>query len=152
MFYNGSWGTVCDDQFDHNAAAVVCSKLGYERYFKFCRKIKKIKIMIKKFPQLTKDFILSSTAQVRTRNTFGSGNGTIVLDNVVCNGHETGLDKCRHNPPGVSDCSHGEDVGVVCSAGKVQLTSSHPQVLLKLMENLYLHSASILFLCRVHAR
>lgn len=47
VFYNGFWGTVCDDQFDHNAAAVVCSKLGYERYFKFCRKIKKIKTMIK---------------------------------------------------------------------------------------------------------
>lgn len=49
VLYNGSWGTVCDDQFDHNAAAVVCSKLGYERSLKFCRKIKKIKIMIKNF-------------------------------------------------------------------------------------------------------
>ena len=63
-------------------------------------------------------FNSSSTAQVRPHNIFGSGNGTIVLDNVVCTGHETGLDKCQHNPPGVSDCSHGEDVGVVCSAGK----------------------------------
>lgn len=95
--------------------------------------------------------LFSSTAQVRTRNTFGSGNGNIVLDNVVCNGHETGLDKCRHNPPGVSDCSHGEDVGVVCTAGRNCLRH-HPVVLLNLMENLYLHHAPILFLCRVHAR
>jgi hypothetical protein len=32
VFYNGSWGTVCDDNFNQSAAAVVCSSLGYERY------------------------------------------------------------------------------------------------------------------------
>lgn len=32
VFYNGSWGTVCDDNFNQSAAAVVCSHLGYERW------------------------------------------------------------------------------------------------------------------------
>lgn len=32
VFYNGAWGTVCDDKFDRNAAAVVCTRMGYERY------------------------------------------------------------------------------------------------------------------------
>lgn len=41
VFYNGFWGMVCDDKFDYNVVVVVCLKLGYERYFKFCRKIQK---------------------------------------------------------------------------------------------------------------
>lgn len=29
MYYRGSWGTVCDDYFDNNAATVACRSLGY---------------------------------------------------------------------------------------------------------------------------
>ena len=29
MFYNGVWGTVCDDHFDRKAAAVACHMLGF---------------------------------------------------------------------------------------------------------------------------
>ena len=30
VFADGSWGTVCDDNFDANDAVVVCRMLGYE--------------------------------------------------------------------------------------------------------------------------
>lgn len=45
---------------------------------------------------------------------FGSGNGDILLDNVVCQGNETSLLECDTNPVGQHDCDHSEDAGVRC--------------------------------------
>ena len=84
VYYNGIWGTVCDDAFTHAAARVVCYMLGYGRIGRFIR------------------------------NLYGAGSGTIWLDDVVCTGWETNIANCQHNSWGSHNCGHGEDVSVSC--------------------------------------
>ena len=42
------------------------------------------------------------------------GNGTIWLDDVRCQGHESDLEDCDHSPWAEHDCDHNDDVGVQC--------------------------------------
>ena len=86
MYYNGQWGTVCDDSFDNiNDANVVCRQLGYQGAW-----------------------------YIYTSAFYGRGRGPIWLDNVDCTGTETSLHDCSHNGIGINNCRHKQDVGVVC--------------------------------------
>ena len=89
VFVNGTWGTVCDDEWDMNDASVVCRQLGYGR-------------------ALT---ALNTAA-------FGRGQGKIWMNNVQCTGNESSLTDCAHNGLGNANCSHSKDAGVVCTQGK----------------------------------
>ncbi|XP_028654705.1 lysyl oxidase homolog 2b [Erpetoichthys calabaricus] len=90
VFYNGEWGTVCDDDFSIHAAQVVCRELGYVEAMSWSAASK-----------------------------YGRGEGRIWLDNVHCTGKEKTLAQCSSNGFGVSDCKHTEDVGVVCSDKRI---------------------------------
>ena len=83
-YHNGTWGTVCDDGFTDEAAAVACYMLGYGYGGQF------------------------------VGNRYGSGSGIIWLDDVQCTGTETSIAHCRHGGWGRHDCSHYEDVSVSC--------------------------------------
>ena len=101
VYYNGRWGTVCDDYFNDAAAGVVCYMLGYGR----------------------------SGHDIGNR--YGAGSGTIWLDDVLCSGRETSIAHCRHNAWGDENCGHREDVSVFCNTtvGLVGGTSPHEGLL-----------------------
>ena len=46
---------------------------------------------------------------------FGEGQGMIWLDDLKCRNDDQNFFECAHAAWGVHDCTHGEDVGVVCS-------------------------------------
>ena len=87
IYYNGEWGTVCEDFWDLKDAIVVCRQLGY------------------------------TTAVRRSISAeFGEGTGMIWLDNVHCSGTESMLSECNANTWGSNNCYHTRDAGVVCAS------------------------------------
>lgn len=90
VFYNGEWGTVCDDDFSLYAAHIACRDLGYME---------------------------ANTWAPGSK--YGKGEGKIWMDNVHCNGRERSIAECTHNGWGVTDCKHSEDVGIQCSDRKI---------------------------------
>ena len=85
VYHNGTWGTVCDDDWDITDANVVCRQLNYSR----------------------------ATSAPGLAH-FGEGSGPILYDNMACNGTEARLADCSHLGIGIHDCTHGEDAAVVC--------------------------------------
>ena len=86
IYLSGTWGTVCDDDWDIKDAYVVCRELGFL-------------------------FAISSPQSAR----FGQGSGSIWLDDVNCKGPESSFTRCPHRGWGVHNCGHSEDASVVCS-------------------------------------
>ena len=77
---------------------------------------------------------LNYTGIIRVAQTvgeFGVGRGEIWLDNVFCpTGFELFITDCTHNPFGVNNCDHEEDVGIVCGKCICLLSLSIPRFLL----------------------
>ncbi|KAH0516579.1 Scavenger receptor cysteine-rich domain-containing group B protein [Microtus ochrogaster] len=85
VMHSGSWGSVCDDDWDVVDANVVCRQLGCGLALPVPRPL-----------------------------AFGQGRGPIFLDNVECRGQEASLSECGSRGWGVHNCFHYEDVAVLC--------------------------------------
>ncbi|KAM4736755.1 scavenger receptor cysteine-rich domain-containing protein DMBT1-like [Anableps anableps] len=102
VYYNQTWGTVCDDDWDMNDTEVVCRELGCDRAY---------------------------DAPVGAH--FGPGAGSILLDNLVCSGSESSLSECAHNGFGLQNCVHAEDAGALCESKTDDLSSDWNQVFIR---------------------
>uniref|UniRef100_A0A8C5RAQ1 SRCR domain-containing protein n=1 Tax=Leptobrachium leishanense TaxID=445787 RepID=A0A8C5RAQ1_9ANUR len=89
IYHDGEWGTVCDDGWDINEAAVVCNALGF-----------------------------FGAIRATAGGVFPQGSGPIMLDDLVCQGNESSLADCHFKAWKITDCRHTEDAGVICSSNE----------------------------------
>ncbi|XP_054892010.1 galectin-3-binding protein B [Poeciliopsis prolifica] len=87
IYHDGKWGTVCDDNWDMAEAQVVCRQLNF----------------------------LGAKSVVVGKD-YGKASGPIWLDDIACTGKEKQLASCRFSGWGITDCTHKEDVGVICES------------------------------------
>ncbi|XP_055788798.1 deleted in malignant brain tumors 1 protein-like [Salvelinus fontinalis] len=87
VYQDGSWGTVCDDNWALLDAQVVCRELS-----------------------------CGPATEAPHQAHFGEGSGSILLDDVACMGSEGSLLECSSGGIGNHDCGHDEDAswGTVC--------------------------------------
>eukprot|EP00118_Oscarella_pearsei_P005268 m.24021 g.24021 ORF g.24021 m.24021 type:complete len:1002 (+) comp28562_c0_seq2:1525-4530(+) len=97
VFHNGTWGTVCDDQWDFDDARVVCRQLGYD-----------------------------DALSAKRNAFFGSADfsARIWIDDCSCRGGESRLEDCTFAGWGSTNCDHSEDAGVVCMTGTMAPAAS----------------------------
>ncbi|XP_059366439.1 deleted in malignant brain tumors 1 protein-like, partial [Carassius carassius] len=84
VFFDGRWGTVCDDGWDQSDAAVVCRELG-------CGNI----------------------IEAKNAAYFGLGLGIVWLSDLQCASYST-LRNCNSKGWGQNSCGHEKDAGVAC--------------------------------------
>ena len=89
VYYNGEWGTVCDDGWDNADATVVCRQLGFH-----------------------------SSVRAYGSARYGQGTGPIWLSRLSCFGNESSLFECGQLSVATKNCTHSNDASVVCNGNR----------------------------------
>ena len=92
VYYNGLWGTVCDNGWDLNDAEVVCTELGYG-------------------PTIAAIY----PYHVISGNNVGPEGNQFRFDEVNCVGTEVTIANCLHGEWSDHNCIHDEFAGVRCA-------------------------------------
>ncbi|XP_067284196.1 CD5 antigen-like [Pseudorasbora parva] len=95
VFYNGQWGTVCDNGWDLADAAVVCRERG-----------------------------CGDAVEAKTAAYFGQGSGPVLINLVDCLGNEAALKQCNLDRQVQNNITHLQDAGVICSGGIIDTIRS----------------------------
>ncbi|XP_065940920.1 uncharacterized protein [Magallana gigas] len=88
VYRNGVWGTVCDESWDDQNTAVVCTSMGFS----------------------------SERAKTLHDQPFGRGTGQVYMNGVECQGNESSILQCYHRGWGNHVCDHSKDVSVNCTS------------------------------------
>ncbi len=84
VYHGGRFGSICDDNFDVNAAVVVCRQLGMKG------------------------------GTPKWHSYYGQSRGPVWMGQFHCSGTESKLVACRGNDWKEHGCKHSNDAGVVC--------------------------------------
>ena len=119
---NNEWGTVCDQMWDDIDAGVVCRQLKLAN-------IGNINIRTRGYKRCRiKLYVQYIGAQSVSGAGFGEGTGMIWLNSVQCTGSEDRLMNCTVSSSVAGSCTHMQDAGVRCPAGKHILLLVHNSV------------------------
>ena len=97
VYYDGQWGTVCDDSWHSRDGDAICKQLGFE-----------------------------SAERIFYGAEYGEGTGPIWIDQINCPDGAESILECRHNGWGVHDCKHKEDASVRCDRQEATKPSQMP--------------------------
>ncbi|CAH0555311.1 unnamed protein product [Brassicogethes aeneus] len=86
ILHNGTWGAICDDEWDTAEAQIICKQLGYD----------------------------NGIAEPTVNSYFGPAKRRYWMDNIYCSGTEHEIHSCRFDGWGENDCSKTEAAGVIC--------------------------------------
>ncbi len=85
VYYDGEWGTICDDRWHFRDGDTICKQLGYEY-----------------------------AENVYFSAKYGEGTGPIWIDEISCQSYSQSILECEHDGWGEHDCKHREDASVDC--------------------------------------
>ena len=89
VYYNNTWGTICDDIWNLNDTEVVCRELGF-----------------------------GQAITAKSEGFYGQSSGQIWLSNLNCTGTESSIVNCSHSGWGSAYCNQSSDASVKCAAPK----------------------------------
>ncbi|XP_078362802.1 scavenger receptor cysteine-rich domain superfamily protein-like [Oculina patagonica] len=93
VYYNKTWGWVCDDQWNNQGADVVCRELGF-----------------------------TGSSTFYTSTAIDVSKGATWLNNPRCAGNESSLFSCTHDGWGSQSCLNNKKSGVRCIKPQVRLS------------------------------